>query len=74
MFRNADHHFMFRAIALTLRARLRRSRSASAAARSIKKKVGFAAFFLMPQPPLLFQEGSDLRFRLSAPFAAGNKE
>jgi hypothetical protein len=38
------------------------AREAQARQRAALIKVGFAAVFLMPQPPLLYQEGSCLPF------------
>jgi hypothetical protein len=46
---------MFRGIALTLRARLRRREARKRAALMIR--WASPPFFLMPQPPLLYQEG-----------------
>jgi len=58
-FRNADHLDVSRCRAHASRPSAA-PRSASAEARSLNYKVGFAAFFLMPQPPLLYQETSEL--------------
>jgi hypothetical protein len=49
---------MFRAIALTLRARLRRREAQARKRAALMIRWASPPFFLVPQPPLLFQEGS----------------
>src|SRR5215471_14608813 len=51
-------NLMFRAVALTLRARLRRREAQARKRAALSIRWASPPFFLMPQPSLLYQEGS----------------
>jgi hypothetical protein len=59
--RHADHFLCF-ALSRSRFAPVCGAREAQARQRAALIKVGCADFFLMPQPPLLFQEGSCPQF------------